>query len=221
MQEEVKDIDAVLKSLTKELGNLKKTVSEQGTEIDRLNRLGTSHKKDMHEAKQTIKKLETENKELKEKLSKYEKPEKDSHNSSVPPSQESIISKEIHWTRSLRKKSDRKSGGQMGHAGTTLLTKETTDITEFHRPQFCPECGRPLEECKSDLIGKMQVLVIPIPVPLTTEHRYYKIVCACGHHIKFNAIAQIAELPMVPTSEPMPSIWLIYNVCLLAVSVRL
>lgn len=82
MQEEVKDIDAVLKSLTKELGNLKKTVSEQGTEIDRLNRLGTSHKKDMHEAKQTIKKLETENKELKEKLSKYEKPEKDSHNSS-------------------------------------------------------------------------------------------------------------------------------------------
>lgn len=184
MQEEVKDIDAVLKSLTKELGTLKKTVSEQGTEIDRLNRLDTSHKKDMHQAKQTIKKLETENKELKEKLSKYEKPEKDSHNSNIPPSQESIRSKEIRRTRSLRKKSDRNSGGQTGHAGTTLQTKETPDVTEFHRPQFCPECGRPLEECKSELIGKMQVIDIPIPMPLTTEHRYYKNVCACGHHVQ-------------------------------------
>lgn len=184
MKAEVKDIESVLKDLTKELGTLKRTVSEQGSEIDRLNRLDSCHKKDMHEAKRTIKKLESENQELKEKLSKYEKPEKDSHNSSIPPSHESIKAQEIRRTRSLRKKSDRKSGGQKGHTGTTLSTCENPDIIELHKPQFCPECGCPLDESKSELIGKMQVIDLPMPMPQTTEHRFYRNVCACGHHIQ-------------------------------------
>lgn len=184
MQEQVKDIESVLKCLTSKLGELEKTVSEQGTEIDRLNRLDTCHKKDMHEAKQTIRKLEAENNELKEKLSKYEKPEKDSHNSSVPPSKESIKSREIRRTQSLRQKSGRKSGGQEGHTGRTLPTSENPDLIELHRPEFCPECGRPLGECKSEIIGKMQVIDIPMPFPLATEHQYYRTECTCGHHIE-------------------------------------
>ena len=91
--QDVKDIESVLSVIRKKMSELENTVSEQGSEIDRLNRLDASHKKEMHEAKQTIKRLETENKKLKEKLSKYEKPQKDSHNSSIPPSQESISSK--------------------------------------------------------------------------------------------------------------------------------
>ena len=182
--QDVKDIESVLSVIRKKMSELENTVSEQGSEIDRLNRLDASHKKEMHEAKQTIKRLETENKKLKEKLSKYEKPQKDSHNSSIPPSQESISSKEIRRTRTLRRKSGRKSGGQQGHPGTTLATRQTPDIIEIHKPAFCPDCGRVLDDSKSVLIGKMQVIDIPMPLPQTTEHWYFKNICACGHHIQ-------------------------------------
>ena len=51
---------------------------------------------------------------LEEKLEKYEKPPKDSSNSSMPPS----LDKRKY---PKREKSDRKTGGQPGHKGTTRI----------------------------------------------------------------------------------------------------
>jgi len=75
--------------------------------------------------------LEKENKELRAQLSHYKSPEKDSHNSSMPPSKESPKAQEIRRTRSLRKPTGRPSGGQPGHAGTTLLMREKADDTKW------------------------------------------------------------------------------------------
>lgn len=109
MKEQVIDIQEILKSLNAKVSSLQQTVSEQGTEISRLNRLDSLHQKEMHEAKQTIAAQSKEIVDLKERLSKYEKPELNSTNSSTPPTGESFKAKAIRRTKSLRTKSGKKA----------------------------------------------------------------------------------------------------------------
>lgn len=80
----------------------------------------------MEEYKLYIARLEKENRSLKQELSDLKKKlsllfssnlVKDSHNSFLPPSQDSPSSK---CTQSTRKKSERKTGGQEEHKGSTL-----------------------------------------------------------------------------------------------------
>jgi hypothetical protein len=67
---------------------------------------------------------------------------KDSHNSSKPPSSDGLGRKRV----SLRKKSEKKPGGQAGHPGRTLLPVATPDDVVRHRPVVCQHCQQPLEE---------------------------------------------------------------------------
>ncbi|MFA6571935.1 MAG: DUF6444 domain-containing protein [Bacteroidota bacterium] len=96
-------------------------------------------------------KVDVANKEivvLKERLAVYKTP-KDCHNSSIPPSKDSLSaqaekSKQLLATRSLREKSGKSNGGQMGHKGTTLkMVREPDSIIE-HTPHFCTRCGNDL-----------------------------------------------------------------------------
>ncbi len=48
--------------------------------------------------------------------------------------------------KSLRTKTDRKTGGQPGHEGTTLQIKEVPDETINHLPQYCNDCGEDLQQ---------------------------------------------------------------------------
>lgn len=52
--------------------------------------------------------------ELEKKLSSYETPDKNSGNSSTPPSKENMKDENIRRTKSLRKPTGRKPGGQQG-----------------------------------------------------------------------------------------------------------
>ena len=187
MNEQVADIQEILKSLNDKVSSLQQTVSEQGTEISRLNRLDGLHRKEMHEAKLTIAALMEENVDLKERLSKYEKPELNSTNSSTPPTGESIKAKVIRRTKSLRTKSGKKSGGQPGHQGHTLRTNEEPDETVEHSPCFCQHCGKSLEDVPARKVRKSQVVDIEMPRVKTTEHLYFEKVCSCGHHNKVDA----------------------------------
>ena len=107
------------------------------------------------------------------------KPEKNSSNSSVPPSQESIAARELRRTKSLRKPSGKPSGGQPGHKGNTLETVSTPDRVIRHEPAFCKCCGRPLESVGYRKIRKTQIVDIKFVVE-TTEEQYYEKVCQCG-----------------------------------------
>lgn len=187
MKEQVIDIQEILRSLNDKVSSLQQTVSEQGTEISRLNRLDSLHQKEMHEAKQTIAALTKENADLKARLSKYEKPELNSTNSSTPPTGESIKAKAIRRTKSLRTKSGRKSGGQPGHQGHTLPTNEKPDEIVGHSPCFCQHCGKSLEDVPARKVRKSQVVDIEMPRVKTTEHQYFEKVCPCGHHNKVDA----------------------------------
>ncbi len=98
---------------------------------------------------------------------------KDSHNSSLSPSSDFSVPK----TKSLRTASVLKSGGQIGHTGTTLkMTAMPTRIIDL-RDNYCVECGECLKEATFILQSKRQVIEIPPIVPIYDEFRQYSCTC--------------------------------------------
>jgi transposase len=111
---------------------------------------------------------------------------KDSHNSSLPPSSDFYKTK----TKSLRPPSERKSGGQLGHIGTTLeMSSNPTTITDL-KSDFCSNCSASLVKSLYVLKAKRQVIDIPPITPIITEFRQYS--CSCPHCQH----EQIAEFPL-------------------------
>lgn len=102
---------------------------------------------------------------------------KNSGNSSLPPEQGQFRYK----NQSLRRKSDKKSGGQKGHKGETLRMSPTPDKTITHIPDSrCPECGR-IHGTRGQMIEKRQVIDIPVIQASVIEHQTYQRTCSCGH----------------------------------------
>jgi transposase len=100
---------------------------------------------------------------------------KDSHNSSKPPSSDPLGRKR---SRSQRRKSGKKPGGQLGHRGETLRLVATPDEVVEHRPTVCAECQTPLDETASAVLyERRQVRDLP-PVRLVVrEHRALHVRC--------------------------------------------
>jgi transposase len=65
---------------------------------------------------------------------------KDSHNSGKPPSSDGLARK----TKSLRRRSGKKPGGQLGHRGETLRLVAMPDVVVEQRPARCAGCQAPL-----------------------------------------------------------------------------
>jgi transposase len=103
---------------------------------------------------------------------------KNSRNSSKPPSSDGL---QKPAPKSLREKSARPSGGQLGHAGKTLAMVEKPDRTERHRVERCECCARSLAACPPDGIEKRQVHDLPALRLIVTEHQAEIKVCTCGH----------------------------------------
>jgi transposase len=61
---------------------------------------------------------------------------KDSHNSSKPPSSDGPA----RQSHSQRQASGKKTGGQAGHAGRTLMQAARPDEVLLHRPGLCAHC---------------------------------------------------------------------------------
>jgi transposase len=106
---------------------------------------------------------------------------KDSHNSSKPPSLDGLAKK----PRSLRPNTGRRSGGQHGHPGRTLEFAELPDHIVLHVPTQCQACGASLEQAPVIPVievQRRQVLDLP-PLKLeVTEHQVQSRCCPhCGH----------------------------------------
>ena len=101
---------------------------------------------------------------------------KDSHNSSLPPSPD-----RRKRTRSLRERSGRQPGGQVGHPGTTLDFARQPDRLIIHSPADCYLCGSSLVECQKVRIERRQVHDLPPQKLEVTEHQAQTKVCGrCG-----------------------------------------
>ena len=103
------DIEKHLEEFRAEVGRLNKTVNELTAENARLNRR-------IEALNVEIRALKYENKDLRERLSKYEDPQppRNSSNSSVPPSKEGLGDEIKRRTSSLREKAGRNLAASLG-----------------------------------------------------------------------------------------------------------
>jgi transposase len=93
--------------------------------------------------------------------------EKDSRNSSKPPSSDGYRKR----TKSLRSKSARKSGGQIGHEGSTLAWREEVDAIIVHPVEICRGCGASLVGAEVVNLELRQVQDLPSLALEVQEHQ--------------------------------------------------
>ena len=98
----------------------------------------------------------------------------DSHNSHKPPS-----SDQGRATKSLRKKSGRKSGAQKGHRGHHLSFSAHPHHIHPHRVCVCIACGADLSSCPVQDVSRRQVFELPPLALEITEHQAEIKVCPC------------------------------------------
>jgi transposase len=99
---------------------------------------------------------------------------KDSHNSGKPPSSDGMARK----TRSLRQRSGKKPGGQIGRHGQTLRLVATPDAVVEHRPTHCTGCQAPLSAAAPVVLReRRQVHELPPVRLVVTEHQALHVRC--------------------------------------------
>ncbi len=101
---------------------------------------------------------------------------KDSHHSNKPPSSDPLGRKR---PRSQRRRSGRRSGGQLGHAGETLHLVATPDEVVEHRPAVCTTCCQLHLDETAPVAGyeRRQVHELPPVRRLIREHRALHVRC--------------------------------------------
>ncbi len=104
---------------------------------------------------------------------------KDSHNSGKPPSSDGLARK----TRSLRTKSGKKPGGQLGHRGETLRLVHLPDEVVEHRPVVCAGCQVPLEGAPVVVRERRQVHDLPPLRLVIREHQALHVACPHCHTV--------------------------------------
>ena len=103
---------------------------------------------------------------------------KNSHNSSKPPSSDGFGKQ----TKSLREKSDRSSGGQPGHPGSTLEWRSEPDSILTYSVETCVDCGFSLKNVPVVNRELRQVHDLPMIEVCVTEHQCDIKSCpACNH----------------------------------------
>ena len=110
--------------------------------------------------------------------------EKDSSNSSKPPSSDNDNNPKKN--QSLREKSGKRPGGQKRHVGVTRKQNNNPDKIIPCRPENCDHCGKNLSDKQGKIIARRQETDIPPIKPTTTEYRQVEIECSCGHCNKGN-----------------------------------
>jgi transposase len=145
-------------------------------DIGRLKHQIARLQEELRETRSDNHRLRRRNAELEAQLTKG------SHNSSRPPSTDPPWSKR---TKSLRRPSGQRPGGQLGHQGHTLrLSPKPTRVVTHHPPK-CRHCQTPLRE--GQVIGRERRQVVDlVPARLrVTEHRAEVVRCpSCGQRTK-------------------------------------
>lgn len=127
-----------------------------------------------------LEKARQEIEDLKEAL-RIAKLPKNSSNSSLAPSSDLYRPKRSN-NFSLRKKSKRKPGGQVGHQGTTLeFSPDPADRIIEHVMESCAACGNSLADIEGENAQTHQVIDIAIPKKVIINHTTITKYCSCGH----------------------------------------
>src|SRR6266568_743524 len=117
---------------------------------------------------------------------------KDSHNSHLPPSSDRFH----RQPKSLRQQSDKKAGGQPGHAGSTLLLSPTPDTVIVHEVEQCEHCRRDLRQVESLRVERRQVIDLPIKRVLVIEHQAQQKCCPSCQQISMASFPENVSAPV-------------------------
>ena len=101
--------------------------------------------------------------------------QKNSRNSSKPPSSDGFGKR----TQSLRSKSERASGGQVGHPGSTLEWRAEVDEIIVHPVTECAGCGASLATTPALRWESRQVHDLP-PLALIVQEHQAEVKCCAG-----------------------------------------
>jgi transposase len=140
----------------------------------------------VQQQREQIEQLLARNTELEAQVAQAKR---DSHSSSKPPSSDGLKRK----TRSLRKPSGKKAGGQLGHRGETLRLVAAPDEIVEHRPAVCMRCQTPLADAPTLLRERRQVHELPRVRLRTTEHQRLHVRCPTCAQVSVGAFP--AEAP--------------------------
>jgi exonuclease VII large subunit len=144
---------SLISRLSKELARTKATLAAKTAQLIEQQQLN-------HQLRARIRELEHE-------VERGTPVERDSHNSSLPPSLDPLW-KKVPRTRSLRQQSGLKVGGQ---PGATLKRSARPDHLVTHAPQTCRGCGASLDEAEVVEASRRQVFDLPPVKMVVTEHR--------------------------------------------------
>lgn len=166
--------------------NPQRTIRAQAKEIKRLEQTVANKDAELVEAHQLNRQLQTRIREL-EKSIEADTPateltiKRDSHNSNQPPFLDLPWTKPKR-TRSLRKQSGLKVGGQIGHEGVTLRQVAAPHRIILHSIEECQQCGASCAAASANSFHKRQVFEIENGSLAVIEHRLATKICpACGH----------------------------------------
>jgi transposase/uncharacterized coiled-coil protein SlyX len=150
-------------------------VYEAGPEavITLINKIQAENQKIIEQQATRINELEEKVKSLEVTINK------NSHNSSKPPSTDSFA-REKPNPKSSRIKSGKKPGGQSGHVGKTLMLVDNPDKITVHKVKKCKNCGKNLEDEIATDHERRQVFDIPPVKIYVEEHKAEMKKCPCG-----------------------------------------
>lgn len=184
------DLEAQIEDLTaRRISKPEHLIGAQQAEIKRLEQ--TIYNKDaaLTQAHQLNRQLQARIREL-EKSLKTDSPvsqpiitvvNRDSHNSNQPPSLDPPWKKPKR-TRSLRKSSGLKVGGQPGHPGVTLRAVTEPNRIIVHTVDDCQQCGVSLVSIEPTRFFRRQIFEIENGSLAVVEHRTPIVTCPkCGN----------------------------------------
>src|SRR6266581_990113 len=117
---------------------------------------------------------------------------KDSHNSHLPPSSDRFV----RTPKSLRKKSEKKSGGQPGHPGSSLSWSLTPDEVIEQHVERCEACQHDLHAVAACGGERRQVVDLPSPRLVVREYRAEQKHCPDCQHITRAAFPAGVQAPL-------------------------
>ncbi len=143
--------------------------------IDTLNDIISEQAATINKLTATIQKQEIEIAELKEKLNKNSK------NSSKPPSSDGLSKPQ---PKSLRKSSGKKQGAQKGHKGSSFSITQEPDDTIPHIPDECKNCSSFGKCSKSCTVAEKRYEVDIVIQTKVILHQVMSVECPkCGNEI--------------------------------------
>jgi len=166
-----------IEGLLEELADQERILGEhQQRIIDAQHERNERQARQLQRVKQKLARQECLNYELKRRITELEAAAvvRDSHNSSLPPALDPPAAKAanaIRRTRSLRRPSGRRPGGQPGHRGHTRPRVERPDRIVTHAPSVCRGCGASLSGGYVVKCESRQLIDLPPVRPWVVEHR--------------------------------------------------